>query len=94
MLDVLFLNENSVLKEWLFFAFCPFLFWKLPFRTPPNPTSSLWWRGRAAWRGKREAAAGALGQEPWQDSSCRCAQDGWFAYLHIVASQAGGSLHM
>ena len=29
-----FLNEDCVLKKWLF-VFCPFLFWK---RSPPNPS--------------------------------------------------------
>ena len=86
-----FLNEDCVLKKWLF-VFCPFFFFgNVLLQTPPNPTSSYRGGERAAWRGRREK------QQPGRGSvgpSRRCAQDGWFAYLQVVASQAEGSLHM
>lgn len=62
-----FLND-SVLKDWLFFGFCPFLETFSSFEPPlirPPPCGQ---RGRGSLeRQERGAAAGALGRGPWQD---------------------------
>lgn len=80
--------DFSVLKEWLFS--CPLLFWK--HSPPPNlPESDL----LPGWGGVGQPGeAGERSRGPWGAALTALpagVQAGWFAYLQVIASQAGGS---
>lgn len=86
------LNEDSLLKEWLCFGFCPFLFGNFVLlQTPPNPTSSLWvegtgQHGEAGERSSsRDLGPGAGALAGLQLQVCT----GWVVCIFACSSESG-----